>query len=102
MRERMCVVWYVSVLIILADNNGLGLLERRKPIRVNCQGAVQRDTVVFHSNFTDNDPHPSERTESSGRWQPEGKEMGSDSGCDYFSPILPGLQTPLPQFLCFT
>lgn len=65
-----------------------GSLERRKPISLNSQRAAQRDTEVLHSNFTAINPHHSDGAGGSGRWQPEGKEMGSDSGRTPLYPIL--------------
>lgn len=65
-----------------------------KPISLNSWRATQRDTEVLQSNFTVISPHHCERPEGSGRWQPEGEEMGSDSGCIPSHPILSSLFSP--------
>lgn len=74
-----------------------GSLESRKPISLNSQRAAERDSEVLHSNFTASNPHHCEGAEGLVRWQPEGKEMGSESGCIPFYPILSYL--PFSTFL---
>ena len=87
-RVQACVCWPSCVTLIAAPLQDSGSLERRKPISLNSQRAAQRDTEVLHSNFTAINPHHSDGAGGSGRRQPEGKEMGSDSGRTPLYPIL--------------
>lgn len=87
-RVQACVCWPSSVTLMAAPLQDSGSLERRKPISLNSQRAAHRDTEVLHSNFTAINPHHSDGAGGSGRWQPEGKEMGSDSGRTPLYPIL--------------
>ena len=90
-RSALCIYKCVcmSFLTLLAapllDGSSL---ERTKPIRLYSQRAAHRDTEVLHSNFTAISPQRRVRAEGSRRWQPEGEEMGSDSGCIPSHPIL--------------
>lgn len=69
-------------------------LESRKPISLNSQRAARRGAEVLHSNSQPSTLITAKGAEGSGRWQPEGKKTGSDSGCIPFSPILSYLLFP--------
>lgn len=88
----VCVCWLSFLTPLTAPLQDSSSVERRKPISLNSQRATQRDTEVLHSNFTVISLHRCEGAEGSGRWQPQGEEMGSDSGCIH--PILSYLFSP--------